>query len=365
MVRVAQKEEKNNRKKNVPSYVYVRTRSRAAQKKEKYNRKNNVPSHVFTRSRCGNPRIGFASSHLKEIALLRICKAYRSIHYVTSWDCKKYPIIQVARVLYNKKNREVKDIEPELDIPFEIQTNSSWQDGWHISTIKKRKIIKKWIPFEQYRQPLMSHVALKKKNKKKGKFDETKHYGGDKFAANSSWTRLLREHPRDSRELVMLDNVTQGLTTHSVLGALDLSADRIHVPDLVYNAPINKWIKEKASFYQGTTVYAFFRDLDDSLTTTFDFGGDYCCTFDGNESDTKPKLDIELIFCKERFPKHNGVMWLTFSCRAHAKSREDTLRNVKNFVIRKGKQNGYRMIFKEKLEYKTMLSVYFVSSQSE
>lgn len=340
---------------------------RVAQKKEKYNRKNGVPIGVYagTRNRCGNPRIGFASSHLKEIALLRICKAYRSIHYVASWDCEKYPIIQVARVLYNKKNRKVKYIEPERNIPFEIKTNLSWQDGWRISTIKKGKIIKKWIPFEQYHQPLMSHVVLKKKNKKGQNFDETKHYGGNKFAANGSWTRLLRQHPRDLRELVMLDNVAQGLTTHSVIGALDLSADRIHVPDLVYDAPIDDLIKEKASFYQGTTVYAFFRDLDDSLTTTFDFGGDYCCSFDGNESGTKPKLDIELIFCKERFPKHNGVMWLTFSCRGHGKSREETFQDVKDFVIQKGEQNGYRMIFKEKLEYKTMLSVYFVSSQIE
>lgn len=183
----------------------------------------------------------------------------------------------------------------------------------------------------------------------------------EKLKRNLEFLDLLRAYhqPQSDHEIVLLDSPSI-VTTNFLVASELFSSDQIHVPNLQedFNSNAPKSFTKKATSYH-SSIYEFLRDLPSDDQVQYHFGGDYCCTFEGNQW-IKPKSDLLLLFSRSLFPRRNGVMWLTFSMR-----RKNTeTQEVVNYVHEVSRRFGYTLTWlnREKCVYSNMMYFFFVST---
>ena len=115
-----------------------------------------------------------------------------------------------------------------------------------------------------------------------------------------------------------------------------------------------------ATFHLGS-LYEWMRDLSiDKCQNGFDVGGDYCCTFEGNQF-IKPKADLTLMFQKEILAKKNGVLWLTFSYRCKGGGIQVTKQKITTWIQQISLVCGYKMKLLDIGNYGQMVYCFYVS----
>ena len=278
----------------------------------------------------------------------------------------------------------------------------SFEDGWFIIT-KSQSMNNKcctnnehcnvitsaqWIPYNKYNRPQIysNHIV--------NTYDAGKLTTCNKVTANFTFGQLLQNFPRNDRRVVILDVPNIGNTTSTVKTAIpSLQKKDLIIIERLCDIEPSDMVKSNATVLLGSTVFSYFRDMWHSVQSltykqlrynltsenlsdkkcsqivrdiclqtdnidTFDLGLDYCCTFNGNSTNCQPKLDIELIFALQRFPKHNGVLWLTCS---NDRRRSDTASNARLFVKNTGLKYGYKIDLVHYFAYTGMVAMFFLS----
>lgn len=177
------------------------------------------------------------------------------------------------------------------------------------------------------------------------KFDLASCDIDEKLKVNALFVKILRNHPRPHRRAVYLD-APQLLTTLNLLASnLFEGKDALHIPNLNANfkeAVIkgnNGDLLNKITVHH-MSMYECIRDVLCDSPLKWDVGFDYCCTLDGNKS-IRPRDDIELLFLLRLVPRHNGVLWFTFSHRRAGTSIESTSDDLYKLLLKVASKNGY------------------------
>lgn len=183
----------------------------------------------------------------------------------------------------------------------------------------------------------------------------------EKWNKNFLFVQYMLNHPRKDRLVVYLDAIS-ALTTKYVHSTGIFQPHQLHVPnvdvDFLKKAPGN--FQKLATFYLAS-LYEWMRDLSsDKCKEGFDVGGDYCCTFEGNQF-IKPKADLTLMFQKGILAKKNGVLWLTFSYRYKGGGIDVTKQNITTWIQQVSSHYNYKMKCLEMGNYGQMVYCYYVS----
>lgn len=185
----------------------------------------------------------------------------------------------------------------------------------------------------------------------------------DKLQRNYEFVNFIKQYhnPASTHEVVVLDSPSI-VTTNFLIASQLFKSHQIHVPNLHprFRQLAPKSFDRKATHYH-SSLYEWLRDLpDDGIQ--YHFGGDYCCTFEGNQT-VKPKADITLLFARRLFPRRGGVMWLTFSMRRKDCEKSSLVTQVIDFVQQVSSDYGYELqwLNPEKYSYNTMVYFFLVS----
>lgn len=199
-------------------------------------------------------------------------------------------------------------------------------------------------------------------------YDDALMTSEEKLAANLEFCELLNKYLRSGRNIIVLDSYS-GETTKA-LYYTRVRYDKIYIPnpheDFLKNC--DRAVKDLVHYenesgdHDGivcSTVYEFFRDLPDDDMRRFDLALDYCCTARGCKTKCVPALDLELIFGLKKFPRHNGILWLTFSLRGD--NFENTKAMTQKMVSEISNKYGYVMICEKSVKYGRMARFLFRS----
>lgn len=241
----------------------------------------------------------------------------------------------------------------EFDEPYDDEKglrNKSMERRW--------KVFLKKNPKKHY---LVKYNSYKRVTFSPDEYDEQQSYSKDKLEVNKLFRNFLHTYKRENRQIVYLDS--PAATTSRVLHEAGYKKDQLHVPNPNKNfmemvpRKFHSWAK-----HYDATLYEWMRDLDDMSGEEYDIGADYCCNFLGNTY-CRPKADITLLFQNRLFPRHNGVLWLTFSKRSPIKGQTftKTQEEVIDFVCTVGKFYHYNMRCVNHGDYGTVMYFFFVS----
>lgn len=194
------------------------------------------------------------------------------------------------------------------------------------------------------------------------KYNTIRKPSTNKHHVNSLFVQFLQRFPRPNRKIIYLDHL-QLLTTKYLVDAN--IADELIIPNLIPNfkklAQKNEYINHVNVQHQ--SIYELIRDTPQDQGP-FDFGFDYCCSLNGNNL-IKPKIDIELAFHNQLIPKHNGVLWFTFSHRSIGGATE-LINQLSDFIVLTAEAYNYPNIYLlEHGTYKSVTYLFFVTSNTQ
>ena len=183
----------------------------------------------------------------------------------------------------------------------------------------------------------------------------------EKKRRNMEWIDLLLKYYHKGRQIVYLDSEV-ALTT-SLIHAMKLfKASELHVPN-----PNDKFLQQAPADFASmathydASVYEWMRDVEDGGKDEYNFGLDYCCTFDGNNQ-VKPKADLTMLFRKRLLAKKDGLIWLTVSNRKKGNTIEKTIQQVFDFVYATSAHYGYNIVCEKHGSYGNGITYFFFKS---
>lgn len=286
-----------------------------------------------------------------------IAKSYGDVFYIHGWTKEQNasrPILCKRRVIQVKKG------DGKIwFVPYsERALNPNEVEKYEIMTLENGLPICYYVNPGQY----------KSKAKILDKFKDKRSI--DKMEANFENQTLLSEHSLRDKKIVILDSPSLQTTQYVFNTNLYNKPNAIHVPNLDPDFKNKARSKKNAHFldspcvkiHNGMTMYEWIRDNSDG-EYLWDVAFDYCCTFNGNTL-VKPESDIELMFIRRLIPKHNGVLWFTFSLRRGGTTFEKLKRHLKAFLKKAARENGYNYIeCINSKQYGTMACFFYVTKR--
>lgn len=267
-------------------------------------------------------------------------KEYAHIYFVRSWephdnDC----IIYKAECIHVKNDALLEDCDETLPPQKRhIKPPEGMKRVWRMWTHQKGRLVYSFVEDDDYRRVIPNPTFSKKQAQTL-----------DKFTCNVTFLWLLLQYHRPQRNIVYLESPC-GRTTNELTREEKLyQFGELHVPN-----PDPDFLKQIRSIYPDfdakvhyheCTIYEWMRDLDHH-SKVYDFGLDFCCTFDGNKQNNKPKQDLIMMFQKKLLAPHNGILWLTFSTRSpkrSSKPAKERCVEVRDWVLNLAKDFGYQI----------------------
>ena len=172
-------------------------------------------------------------------------------------------------------------------------------------------------------------------------FEEVK-LGPDKIECN----RLFAEYAGKSpASCVLALDTALGLTS-AMLAVRGFEKDQVVVP----NPDEREAPPEHLCTFFPCTVFELLRDymypqLEDHAGEYSAFL-DYCCTWRGAKTGTRPKLDLNLLFACGILPKRGGIVAMSLSTRGHVGTRDHHTRIVDQEARQIARSKGYNLCLK-------------------
>jgi hypothetical protein len=209
------------------------------------------------------------------------------------------------------------------------------------------------LPEGDYRRPLFPDTYSR---------NEKKRTSEHKLCANKNFFLLCEEYPRPHRNFVFLET-PNGETVKSLYHR-NIEYENIYIPnpDSEFERHCAQVVKDLGAHIHTCTVYEFFRDLPPTNTKQYDLALDYCCTYQGCPTSCLWKLDLELILGLNKFPRHNGILWITLCLRqSKEEQRIQYMTLIPEEVVKLGKMYNYQLEVKETDKYQNMCRFLFRS----
>ncbi len=188
----------------------------------------------------------------------------------------------------------------------------------------------------------------------KNDYDGMDFFTETKYDINLQFLALLQRYALVTDHVMVLD--THFGHTVRLLSTM-FPANHIHVPNPANE--INVDLCDAAQWHDMTAL-EFLRDWPVNQPTHYWL--DYCCTFWGCETQTLPKLDLEVLLVRGDLPRTDGVLAMTFSLRGSSAAL--MCEKIERFVCARAAANRYRIKLKAKpLVYGRMVFLCFVTGK--
>jgi hypothetical protein len=172
-------------------------------------------------------------------------------------------------------------------------------------------------------------------------FEEVK-LGPEKIECNRLFAECAGESPASC---VLVLDTALGLTS-AMLAVRGFEKDQLVVP----NPDEREAPPEHLCTFFPCTVFELLRDyihpnIEDNAGEYSAFL-DYCCTWRGSKTGTRPKLDLNLLFECEMLPKSGGIVAMSLSTRGHPGTRDHHARVVDQEARQIARSKGYDLCLK-------------------
>lgn len=128
-----------------------------------------------------------------------------------------------------------------------------------------------------------------------------------------------------------------GMSSQYYRCVLNRSPEEIHIPN-----PYIAEMKYKHNTHYDTSLFEFIRDMPYSDRDKFaGVNLDYCCSFNGAETGTRPRADLGMLFARQLLQPENGVLSCTFALRSGLGDIDSKVREAFDFIIDTAVVFGY------------------------
>jgi len=282
--------------------------------------------------------------------------AKRGKYIVKSWadGGNQTPVVSARQVIRHRGTSTIYEVEgkgQESSRRGRKPKQVNLESGWLVETEEDGEVKEYFVVDEDFVRPVWKSDDF-----------AMGHVDQQKLMANALFLNVLRDYPREDRQVVYLDS-PMGLTTFG-LHAAGLSQEQLHLvnhdPD--FEGKTTARVTDEAQVFT-TSLFEWFRDSGFEDGEVFDVGADYCCTFDGNPC-TQPKADFKMMFQRRLLAPHNGVLWGTFSRRSSKAGRVcEYVKYIDHWMQVTAQSYGYKLKLVKSDSYRTIVYFFWVSTQ--